>query len=203
MAADYDLMIRNLLAFYDFKDKTMVCIGAGGGQLIGYSKAPKKIIAIDQDAGALEQLRLAVARNNITDKFKLIHGDFLTMDLPVHGDVVLFEFCLHEMTDAAVALTRAGKLADDVVVFDHGLKSQWAYYVVEEEKVRVSWQAVKRFKVSKHHVYEAEQKFKDYDEILTKVKPQGEIAIQRIEKFKSKIDITIPFTYELALVNLP
>jgi len=35
------------------------------------------------------------------------------------------------------------------------------------------------------------------------VKPQGEIAIQRIEKFKSKIDITIPFTYELALVNLP
>jgi len=203
MATDYVLMIQNLLAFYDFKDKTMVCIGAGGGQFIGYSQPLKKIIAIDQDAGALEQFRLAVARNNIADKFELIHGDFLTMDLPVHGDVVLFEFCLHEMADAAVALAQAGKLADDVVVFDHGLKSQWAYHVVEEEKMRVSWQAVKCFKVSLHREYAAEQKFKDYDELLAKVKPQGEIAIQRIEKFKGKIDITIPFTYELALINFP
>jgi precorrin-6B methylase 2 len=203
MATDYARMTQNLLTFYDFKNKTMICIGAGGGQFIGYSEPPKKIIAIDQDAGALEQFRLAVARNNIADKFELIHGDFLTMDLPVHGDVVLFEFCLHEMADAAVALARAGKLADDVVVFDHGLKSQWAYHVVEEEKVRVSWQAVKRFKVSRHREYAAEQKFKDYDELLAKVKPQGEIAIQRIEKFKGKMDITIPFTYELALVNFP
>jgi len=203
MATDYARMTQNLLTFYDFKNKTMICIGAGGGQFIGYSEPPKKIIAIDQDAGALEQFRLAVARNNIADKFELIHGDFLTMDLPVHGDVVLFEFCLHEMADAAVALARAGKLADDVVVFDHGLKSQWAYHVVEEEKVRVSWQAVKRFRMSRHREYAAEQKFKDYDELLAKVKPQGEIAIQRIEKFKGKMDITIPFTYELALVNFP
>lgn len=202
MAADYTLMIRNLLKFYDFKDKTMICIGAGGGQFIGYSQPPKKIIAIDQDTGALEQLRLVIIKNNIADKFELVHSDFLTMDLPVHGDVVLFEFCLHEMADAAVALTRAGKLADDVVVFDHGLKSQWAYHVVEEEKVRVSWQAVKRFKVSKHREYSAEQKFKDYDELLAKVKPQGEIAIHRIEKFKGKVNFTIPFTYELALINL-
>jgi hypothetical protein len=202
MAADYTLMIKNLLEFYDFKDKTMICIGAGGGQFIGYSEPPKKIIAIDQDAGALEKLRLAVAGNNVAGKFELVHGDFLTMDLPVHGDAVLFEFCLHEMADAAVALNRAGKLADNVIVFDHGLKSQWAYYVVEEEKVRVSWQAVKHFKVSKHREYSAEQKFKDYDEILAKVKPQGEVAIQRIEKFKGKVNFTIPFTYELALISL-
>jgi predicted RNA methylase len=203
VAADYALMIRNLLEFYNFKDKTMICIGAGGGQFIGYTQLPKRIIAIDKEAVALEQLRHAVARNNCADKFELIQGDFLTVDLPVHGGVVLFEFCLHEMADAAVALTRAGKLADDVVVFDHGLKSQWAYHVVEEEKVRVSWQAVKRFKVSKHREYAAEQKFKDYDELLAKVAPQGEIAIQRIEKFKGKVHFTIPFTYELALVNFP
>jgi hypothetical protein len=203
MAADYALMIRNLLVFYDFKDKTLICIGSGGGQLIGYSHAPKKIIAIDQDAGALEHLRIAAEKNDLADKFEFVNGDFLTMDLPVLGDVVLFEFCLHEMTDAALALTRAGKLADDVVIFDHGLKSHWAYYVVEEEKVRVSWQAVERFKVSRHRDYTAEQMFKDYDELLSKVKPQGEIAIQRIEKFKGKMNITIPFTYELALINFP
>jgi hypothetical protein len=203
MAADYDLMIRNLLEFYDFKDKTLIGIGIGGGQFIGCCHPAKNIIAIDQDAGALEHLRLAAEKNDLAGKFEFIHGDFLTMDLLIHGDVVLFEFCLHEMADAAAALTRAGMIADDVVIFDHGLKSQWAYYVVEEEKVRVSWQAVKHFKVSRHRDCAAEQKFKDYDELLAKVKPQGEIAVQRIENFKGKMNITIPFTYELALINFP
>lgn len=201
MATDYALMIRNLLSFYDFEGKTMIAIGAGGGQFVGYGHAPRKIVAVDQDATALDQLRKAVARYNMSDKFEFVHGDFLTIDLPVRGDVVLFDFCLHEMADAALALTRAGRLAGDVVVFDHGRTSEWAYYVVEDEKVKLCWKTLERFRVVRRREYSAEQRFKDHAELLAKVKMQGETAIERIEKFKTQNDITIPLTYELALVE--
>jgi tRNA G37 N-methylase Trm5 len=201
MAADYALMVRNLLSFYDFDGKTMIAIGAGGGQFVGYGHAPRRIVAVDQDAAALDQLREAVAKNDMSDKFEFVHGDFLAMDLPVRGDVVLFDFCLHEMVDAALALTRAGGLAGDVVVFDHGRTSEWAYYVVEEEKVKLSWRTVERFRVVRHQEYSAEHRFKDHAELLAKVKVQGETAIERIEKFKTQTDIKIPLTYELALVQ--
>jgi hypothetical protein len=114
---------------------------------------------------------------------------------------VLFDFCLHEMADPAHALTRAGRLAGDVVVFDHGRTSKWAYYVVEEEKVRLSWEALERFRVTRRQEYSGEQKFRDHAELLAKVKVQGEIAIERIEKFKTDTNITIHLTYELALVQ--
>jgi hypothetical protein len=34
MATDLNLIITNLLAFYDFTNKTIVSVGAGGGQRI-------------------------------------------------------------------------------------------------------------------------------------------------------------------------
>jgi hypothetical protein len=34
MATDHTLMIHKLMAFYDFKDKTLVSIGAGGERAI-------------------------------------------------------------------------------------------------------------------------------------------------------------------------
>jgi hypothetical protein len=201
MATDYALMVRNLLSFYDFNDKTLVVVGAGGGQFVGYGRAPRRIVAVDQDAAALDQLRVAVANSELGDKFEFVHGDFLTMDLPARGDVVLFDFCLHEMEDPARALTRAGGLAPDVVVFDHGRTSEWAYYVVEEEKVKRSWKALEGFRVTRHREYSGEHKFKDHAELLAKVQVQGPVAIQRIEKFRDRTAITIPLTYELALVQ--
>jgi hypothetical protein len=41
MATDYALMIENLLSFYDFNDKSMIAIGAGGGQFVAYGRAPR------------------------------------------------------------------------------------------------------------------------------------------------------------------
>lgn len=201
MAADYELMIRNLLEFYDFTDKSLIGIGVGGGQFIGCCRTAKNIFAIDQDALALEQLRRSAEKNDLTDKFEFIRGDFLSMNLPFKGDVVFFEFCLHEMADPFSALKRAGELAGDVVIFDHGVDSEWAYYVVEEEKVRNSWKAVQRFNQTKHRAYNDKQRFKNYEELYAKVNSQGETAVRRIEKFRDKTDITIPFTYELALLE--
>jgi ubiquinone/menaquinone biosynthesis C-methylase UbiE len=203
MATDYALMIRNLTSFYDFRDKTLVSIGAGGGQLAGYGQPARRVVAIDQDDAALDQLRAAVAKGNMSEKFELLRGDFLTMDLPARGDVALFDFCLHEMADAALALTRAGRLAPDVVVFDHGRASAWAYYVAEETKVDLAWRTIERFKLVRHREFATEQRFKDHAELLAKVKPQGEIAIRRIAEFKDRTDIIIPMTYEVALIRFP
>lgn len=203
MAADYALMMQNLISFYDFTGKTLVSIGAGGEQSVRYGHVPWKIVAIDRDAGALELLRTAVARNGLGDRYEFVHGDFLTMDLPARGDVALFEFCLHEMTDAALALSRAGRLAPDVVVFDHGRASEWAYYVAEEDKVDRSWNALERFRVVRHKEFATEQRFRDHAELLAKVSPQGETAIRRIARFEGRTGITIPMTYALAVVQFP
>jgi hypothetical protein len=201
MATDYALMMHRLMSFYDFEDKALVSIGAGGGLSVGYAAPPRRIIAIDQDALALGQLRRTVAESNLASKFEFVHGDFLTMELPEPCDVTLFDFCLHEMADIPSALTRAGELAPDVIVFDHGRASEWAYYVVEEEKARRVWKTLERFEVVKHQEFAAEQRFGDHAELLAKVKPQGEAAVQRIEKFLGQRDITIPMTYEMALVR--
>jgi ubiquinone/menaquinone biosynthesis C-methylase UbiE len=201
MATDYALMTHNLTSFYDFRDKTLVSIGAGGGQFIGYGQPARRVIAIDQDATALDQLRMTVVKSRLCEKFEFVQADFLTMNLVNRVDVVLFEFCLHEMADVALALTRARILAPDVVVFDHGRTSEWAYYVVEDVKVDLSWKTIERFKVARHRVFATEQRFKDHAELLAKVKSQGEVAVQRIEKFIGRTDITIPMTYELALVQ--
>jgi ubiquinone/menaquinone biosynthesis C-methylase UbiE len=201
MATDYALMVHNLVTFYDSKDKTMVAIGAGGGQCVRYGQPARHIVAIDQDATALDQLREAVAKSNMGDKFEFVHGDILTMALPARGDVVLFDFCLHEMTDVALALTRAAVLAPDVVVCDHGRTSEWAYYVAEEAKVDLAWRTLERFTVVRHREFATTQRFGNHTELLGKVRTQGEIAVQRIEKFKGRADIAIPMTYELALVQ--
>jgi hypothetical protein len=83
----------------------------------------------------------------------------------------------------------------------NGRASEWTYYVVEDAKVGLSWKTLGRFKVVQHREFATMQKFRDHAELLGKVKPQGEIAIQRIEKFKGRTGITIPMTYELALVQ--
>jgi CheY-like chemotaxis protein len=198
MAADYESMARNLLSFYDFNDKTVIAVGAGGGKLAEYGRAARQILAVDNDPAALKQLGENLDRLGLAHKFTLIQSDFSKLEL--RGDAVLFEFCLHEMADAEAALTRAKCLAPDVVLFDHAPGSPWAYYVVEEEKVRIAWEAVARLPVRERREYETVQKFRDYGELLDKVRPQGEIAVRRIDKWRGQVDIIIPMVYSLALI---
>ena len=39
MATDITQVSANLLSFYDFRDKVVVSVGAGGGQLIEYARS--------------------------------------------------------------------------------------------------------------------------------------------------------------------
>jgi len=198
MATDYKKIVEDLLAFYDFRDKTVVAVGAGGGQLIEYGRPARKVIAVDNDAPALEKLRENLKAAGLESKFDPVLCDFNRAALT--GDAVLFEFCLHELPDPSAALRHAKELAPDVVIFDHGPGSDWAFFTAEENKVLMSWRAVEGHPIRERRFFRAIQAFKTYEELYLKVKGQGETSLGRIEKFRDKIDIAIPMIYEMALI---
>jgi predicted RNA methylase len=199
MAADYKKMVADLVAFYDLKDKTILTVGAGGGQLIEYGRVAGKVLALDSDAQALERLQDNLKSAGLEDKFAPVLGDFFQVDL--RAEVVLFEFCLHEMTDPGAAVERALGLAPAVVIFDHWPGSPWSFLAAEEEKVAASWAALERFAVKKTRMFETVQSFSDYEQLHQRVKGQGETTLARIAAFKGQIDIRIPMTYGLALIE--
>jgi predicted RNA methylase len=198
MATDIKKIIRNLLNFYDFNNRTVITVGAGGGQLIEYGRVSKEVLAIDFDEESLQKLKDNLVKSGLDDKFTLIHSDFYFTSLK--GDVVLFEFCFHEMDDPEAALKHALAMAPHVLILDHWPDSEWAYFGGEEENIAKSWAALKLFPLLKVQKFDAFQVFGDYEEIYQKVKAQGEISIKRVNSFKGKTNFTIPMSYGIALI---
>lgn len=199
MAADYKKIVADLLAFFDFGGRTVLSVGAGGGQLVEYGRAARRVLALDRDPDALDRLRANLRTAGLEDRFEPVLGDFFTTGLT--ADVVLFEFSLHEMADAGAALERARRLAPAVVVFDHGPGSLWSYMAAEEDKVVAAWAAVCRCPVRKVRIHDGVQAFAAFDDLLDKVKGQGETSLARIEGYRGQADIRIPMTYGLALID--
>jgi len=136
MATDIAAILDNLVRFYPFHGKVMISVGAGGGQFAGYGRAARRVIAVDSDAAAHAALAERVAALGLAKKFVLVESDF--MAVTERADVVLFEFCLHEMHDPGAALAHAATLAPDVVILDHAPGSPWSYAADESEKVAAS-----------------------------------------------------------------
>jgi len=198
MATDIETVLQNLLASYDFADKTLIAIGGGGGQIAGYGSLVRRAIAIDSDAAAIAQLAERVAELGLADKFELVTGDFFTQRR--QGDVALFEFCLHEMADPGEALARAREMAPEVVVFDHYPGSPWAFQVAEEEKVARCWEAIRAQSPRLVQTFGGLQRFAQYDELLAKVSSQGEVAVERARPFAAARDITIRMSYAVVVL---
>ncbi len=199
MSKNIGLILKNLLEFYEFSEKTVVAVGAGGGQLADFGRKAAGVIAVDNDSNALEKLKSRLAELDLTDRFELVLGDFAGVDR--HGDAVLFEFSLHEMDDPEAAICHALKIAPEVVVLDHLTGSEWAYYTAEEEKVSGSWRALNKFDFARYGSFQAEQHFAGYDELYEKVKSRGDTSIHRIEKFRNRDNIRFPMPYALALIR--
>ncbi len=131
-------------------------------------------------------------------KVELVQADFF--ELARRAEVVLFEFCLHEMADPAVALGRARSLAPEVLVYDHAPGSTWAWHAAEEDKVVRSTQAMQACGIKRRALFQAEQRFRDYAELHAKVASQGSTAIERAAPFREARDIVIPMTSQAALL---
>jgi len=50
MATDIAKVVATLTSFYDFRIKSVVHVGAGGGQFVGYASRARHVVAIDPDA---------------------------------------------------------------------------------------------------------------------------------------------------------
>ena len=199
MPADYQKMVANLLDFYDFSGRTVIDVGAGGGQLVEYGRAAGRVLALDNDREALARLRERLKAAGLEDRFRPLLCDFMQAELA--ADVVLFEFSLHEMPEPGAAVERALGMARDVVVFDHWPGSEWSYIAAEEAKVEASWAALAGFSVRKTKRHEDTQVFRDYDELHDRVKGQGETSRARIAGFRGRSGIRIPMSYGLALIE--
>lgn len=187
MAADYQKLAEILTRFYDFTDKTVFYVGAGGRQLLDPAVKNRRLIAIDRDAGSLAGLNI-----------EAVAADFEEVRLA--GDVVYFEFCLHEMPDPLRALQHARTLAPETVVFDHSPESEWIFLGAEEEQVRRSTAAMIEFGIRRRVTFQTEQRFQEYAELIAKVSPQGELALERARRFEGATGIEIPMCCELVLL---
>ena len=193
-------MITNLLNFFDLTNKTIISVGAGGGQFVEYGRNACKVFAIDCDESALEMLKESLSKSGLTNKFTLIHSDFYRADQK--GDVVIFELSLHELYDPALAIRHALTLAPNVLILDHWVNSGWVYFIDEKEKVARSWAALNAFDFKKFQQYDTFEFFSDYEELYEKIKGQGETAISRIEEFKNTKNFTIPLSYAIVLISV-
>lgn len=198
MATDLAQIVANLLGFYDFTGKTVVAVGAGGGQLVEYARPAGRVIAIDKDEAAVDQLEARIRERGWVERFTLVKNDFL--EVQPRGDVVFFEFCLHQMAEPERALGHAKDLADDVVVMDHAPESLWSWYAAEEDKVRVCWKAAERGSIRRSESFEAFQRFRDDSELERRFALQGQASLARIGSLRGQREISIPMPYRLALL---
>jgi SAM-dependent methyltransferase len=198
VATDIRRVVDNLRGFYDLRGRLILSVGAGGGQFLDLYAEAGRVMAVDSDPAALRQLEAAVAATGLQDRVELVEGDFFEVARRV--EVVLFEFCLHEMPDPTRALDRARSMGPEVLVFDHAPGSEWTYHTVEEEKVLRSTKAMEGWGIKRQDVFHGEQRFRDYAELRDRVGCQGPTAIERIAPFRERRDIVIPMEYLAALL---
>ena len=197
MATDIGQIVANLLAFYDVANKTVVAVGAGGGQLIEYTRSARRVIAVDRDKAAIDRLVARARETGLADRFTLVTSDFL--DVRPRGDVVLFEFCLHLMAEPERALAHAAELAPEVVVIGHAPGSRWSWYAAEDIGVEAAWKAAEGH-IRRRQDVETFQHFRDYAELEARLANQGSRSLARIRPLLGQTAIAIPMPYRLALL---
>lgn len=199
VATDRAHIVQEIADFYDFAGTSAIVVGAGQGQLVDYALPARRIVAVDKDGPALQRLEAVIRARHLTDRFDLQTADFRSV-LTV-GDVVVFEFCLHEMADPTPELDHARTLARDVIVVDHAPGSLWSWYAGEEAGVEAAWAAVEQAPIRKRRDVDGHQKFADFDELAARVASQGETSRTRIEALRDQRPIVIPMPYRLVLLG--
>lgn len=198
MALDTSFITESILSFYDFSNKDVIHVGAGGGKLIAYSHIARRIKALDNNPVAIELLEKCAKKEGLEHKLFAIEGDF--MNFKGHADVVFFEFCLHEMEDAFAAIKHAKNMFADIIILDHSPDSKWAYYALEEKKTSKSWSAIEKFDVKKMTSYSIDQKFESYDYLVEKLSVLGDKSIKRIKYLEGNKDISISMPFYMVQI---
>ncbi|HXY70718.1 MAG TPA: methyltransferase domain-containing protein [Gemmatimonadales bacterium] len=199
MATDVRALMDNIAARYDFRDKSVIHVGAGGGRLIGYARDARSVLAVDSDAEAVRRLGVALREQGLVSRFIVFKGDLASVR--ARADVVFFEFCLHEAADPGTALGHAKTLAPETLVVDHAPGSRWSWTCAEEGGVERAWAAVGGRAIASDETVMGAQQFHDYDELAAALAPRGEAALGRIAEYRGRQGIAIQMPYRIALLR--
>ncbi len=199
MATDIAAILRNVESFHPLAGMTVLHVGAGGGQFIGYAARARSVVAVDPDPDAVARLEAAVREARLGDRFRVVRAGLL--DVTERAEVVFFEFCLHEIADPGAALAHARTLAPETLVVDHAPGSRWSWCCGEEEKVERSWAAVDAARPVVGARFLAEQRFRDFAELEAKLGDLPEPTPARIAEYRCRAGFAIAMPYRMALVR--
>lgn len=199
METDVNLLLENIESCYDFRNKSVIHVGGGGGQIVGYGAAARSVLAVDADPEGVRRLGVLLREKGLLSRFIVFKGDFLTVR--ARADVVFFVFSLHGMADPDAALRHARTLAPETLVVDAAPGSRWAWYRGEETGVERIWEAVGRLPIARDDTFVGAEQFHDYDELLVRVRALGEPAISRIAEFKGRQGLAIKMPYRIVLLK--
>lgn len=198
MATDTAKILVNLASVYDFGGKSVVHVGAGGGQLVAWAAVARHVIAVDPDEEAVGRLRAAIEAHGLQERFTVRQAEFEAVT--DRADVVFFEFCLHEMADPAAALRHARRLAPEAVVIDHSPDSPWAWHTAETDKAARSWEAVEGAGIRIERRFAGRQLFPDVEALVSRLASLGEPAVARARALGDVKGIDIEMLYRVAVV---
>jgi len=199
VATDVRTLLDNIRSCYDFRDKSVIHVGAGGGRLVGCTAPARSVLAVDRDAEAVRRLSVALREQELLGRFIVMQGDFSVVR--ARAEVVFFEFCLHRMPDPDAALRHARTLAPETLVLDAAPGSRWAWYRGDAAEVERGWEAVGRLPIARDDTFMGAEQFHDYAELLGYIRPHGETAVTRIAEFKDRQGIAIPMPYRIVLLR--
>jgi hypothetical protein len=199
MATDIRALMENIETCYDFRNKSVIHVGAGGGQLVGYGATARSVVAVDADPEGVRRLGVLLREKGLLSRFIVFKGEFLTVG--ARADVVFFEFSLHGMADPGAALDHARTLAPETLVVDAAPGSRWAWYTGADAVVERTWEAVGRLAIARDDTFMGAEQFRDYEELLARVRGLGEPAIGRIEEFKGRKGLAFQMPYRVALLR--
>jgi len=198
MVVDRSGLTANLTKFYDFKGKSALCVGAGGGLLLDPASGVARVVAIDRDVELLQGFRTESRAKWAGVAMRFVPRKFETVQL--RGDVVYFEFCMHQMENPRQALEHARSLAPDIVVIDHLPGSKWVYYWAGEDEVLESAKVMKSFGIRRQQTFTTEQLFEDWKALAARLSGEGEESRRRVLELKGTRGVRIPMDYSLCLL---
>jgi hypothetical protein len=198
MVVDRDELAANLRKFYDFRGKSAVCVGAGGGLLLRPDSGVARVVAIDRDAKALGRFRSEAKTKWAGTPIRFVPRKFESVN--PKGDVVYFEFCMHMMKDPRKTLEHARSLAPDIVVIEHLPGSKWVYYWAGEEEVLRCTSVLESFGIRRRKRFTAEQRFKDWKAFAERLAGQGKESRRRVLELKEAREVHMPMNYGLYLL---
>ena len=199
MESDIQTLMENIESCYDLRNKSVIQVAAGGGQLVGYGAAARSVLAVDADPEGVRRLGVLLREKGLLSRFIVFRGEFLTVR--ARADVVFFEFALHRMADPDAALRHAKTLAPETLVVDAALGSRWAWYLGEETGVERTWEAVGRQRIARDDAFMGAEQCRDYSDLLGRVRPRGEPTLGRIEEFRDRQGIAIPMPYRVVVLR--